>query len=408
MKFLHVIASMNPRIGGPCQGIRNLATWFIKNDNQIEVVCLDDPNSDFLSRDNFPVHALGQSWSQWSYHSRLLPWLHDNLSRFDVVILNGLWQYPGYALLKATRKPNMPPYFVFPHGMLDPWFQRNPQRRIKAIRNWFYWKYIEQRVVHNAAALLFTSAEEMRLARETFSPYQPKREVNVGYGIPEPPEYHSGMEAAFAEKCPALKGKPYFLFLSRIHPKKGVDLLINAYAAFCRSQTAVPPAKLVIAGPGLETYYGQQLQTLAAQICLPGSVYWPGMLSGDAKWGALYNCEAFILPSHQENYGIAVVEALSCGRPVLISNQVNIWREIEEDAAGFVVGDTLKGTRELFRRWANLSDQFKTIMGKAARASYENRFAVALPAGQLFAAVGGLAMHARGNSLPKDEVKISK
>jgi hypothetical protein len=75
------------------------------------------------------------------------------------------------------------------------------------------------------------------------------------------------------------------------------------------------------------------------------------MLSGAAKWGALYGCEAFVLPSHQENFGIAVVEALACGKPVLISDQVNIWREIVEDGAGLVEGDAEEGVEKLLRKF---------------------------------------------------------
>ena len=398
MKFLHVIASMNPHRGGPCQGIRSFATWFNELGHAFEVVCLDDPNSEFLSLEKFPIHALGQGRGAWSYHSKLLPWLNDNLPRFDAVILNGLWQYPGYALSKASQHPRMPPYFIFPHGMLDPWFQRAPERRMKAIRNWLYWKVIENRIVCDASALLFTCAEEMRLAQKTFRPYQPKREINVGFGIPQPPEYHIGMKAAFMEKCSGMNGGPFFLFLGRIHPKKGMDLLIEAFSAICHSPPATrrsSPPKLVIAGPGLETAFGKKMQELAAKICPPDSVFWPGMLAGDAKWGALYSAEAFALTSHQENFGIAVVEALACGLPVLISNQINIWREIEKDKAGLVGDDTHEGAEQLFRRWGSLLPEDKAVMKRAAKSSFENRFGIALAAKNLLTTMEELTMRSR-------------
>jgi glycosyltransferase involved in cell wall biosynthesis len=376
MKFLHLIASMNPHTGGPCQAIRCFANWFIEHGNTIEVVCLDDPNSDYLSQESLDIHALGKGRGSWSYHPALRPWLKENLPRFDAVILNGLWQYPGYALSKAAQCAKTPPYFVFPHGMLDPWFQRAPERRMKAIRNWFYWKLIEQHVVSNAGAVFFTCAEEMRLARETFRPYQPRREINVGFGVSQPPVYHQGMEEVFAQQCPGMKGRPFLLFLGRIHPKKGLELLIRAYAKIYHSTLNTQPPFLVIAGPGLETPYGQQMQRLAGDLCPPSSIHWPGMLTGDAKWGAFYNAEAFVLTSHQENFGIAVTEALACGKPVLISNRINIWREIEEDKAGLVCDDTPKGAEHLFRRWESLSPEDKAMMKKAARASYENRFGI--------------------------------
>jgi glycosyltransferase involved in cell wall biosynthesis len=359
----------------------------------VEVVCLDDPAADYLANERLTVHALGKGRWAWGYHPALRPWLEANLSRFEAVILNGLWIHAGHVLSQLSRRPNMPPYFMFAHGMLDPWFQRAPERRWKAIRNFFYWKLIEQHVIRRATAMFFTCAEELRLACETFRPYQPQRQVNVGYGVSQPPEFNADMVDAFAQACPGLNGRPYFIFLGRIHPKKGVDLLIRAYSevygkARAKGQRpelsgqSVLPA-LVIAGPGLETTYGQQMQRLAEELCPPATspqavpaIFWPGMLTGDAKWGALYRAEAFVLSSYQENFGIAVAEALACVTPVLISNQINIWREIEEDRAGLVADATLAGTKRLFQQWKSLPLDEKTAMTQAAKICYQKRFDV--------------------------------
>jgi glycosyltransferase involved in cell wall biosynthesis len=401
MKLLHVITTMDPHTGGPCQVIRNQAKWFVDQGHNFEVVCLNEAGSDFLSGHGFPIHALGAGRGPWRYHPELMPWLRVNLPRFDAAILNGLWQYAGYALSKAAQLAGAPPYLVYPHGMLDPWFQRDPARRLKAVRNWCYWKFNEQGVIRRAEAVLFTCAEEMRLARHTFQPYQPKREVNVGLGVPPPPDYHPGMAEAFAKKCPGLNGEPHWLFLGRIHPKKGVDLLIKAYSALYRSLGAIHRAtipKLVIAGPGLENGFGKQLQELAGEICPPGSVLWPGMLNGAAKWGAVYKSEVFILTSHQENFGLAVVEAIACGKPVLISNQVNIWREIMEDQAGLVAPDTLEGAAQLFRRWESMSSEARTTMSHAAKISYEKRFGIDAAAQHLTAVLHDLTERRRNHS----------
>jgi glycosyltransferase involved in cell wall biosynthesis len=387
MKILHVIGSMNPHTGGPCQTIRNFAPWFIEQGNTLEVVCLDNPNSDYLAGETFCIHALGQGRGSWNYHPALLPWLEKNLSRFDVVILNGLWQFQGYALWKAAKNSQSPPYYIFPHGMLDPWFQKMSVRPLKTLRNWIFWKTIQHRVVHQAAGLLFTSEEERRLARLPFRPYSPKQEAVVGLGLPEPPEYHAKMKAAFAEKCPNIGEKKYFLFLGRIHPKKGVDLLIKAYSALSRSTGNSSLPNLVIAGPGLETQFGQNMRKLASEICPSNSIFWPGMLTGDAKWGALYNCEAFVLPSHQENFGIAVVETLSCGRPVLISNQVNIWREIKGNDAALVQKNTVAGTTQLFLDWMNLSTTARSNMAAQAKPCFQGHFSIESTTRRLLAAL---------------------
>jgi len=397
MKLLHVISSMNPRRGGPCQGVRNLAPRVSGLGNTVEVVCLDDPQSEYLEGEMVSIHPLGQAIGRWCYQPALRPWLEANLHRFDAVILNGLWHYFGFTMSRLANRPGTPPYFVFPHGMLDPWFQRARDRRLKAIRNWFYWKIIEHKVISNAEAIFFTCAEEMRLAQGTFSPYQPKNQINVGYGISPPPQFTGGMMEVFRQKCPEVTDRAYLLFLGRVDSKKGVDLLIQAYALVYGANAKLKRKApcLVIAGPGLDTEYGQSMQALAASSCPPNSVFFPGMLSGDAKWGALYDSEAFVLPSHQENFGIAVAEALACGKPVLISDQINIWKEIREDKAGLIEKDTLEGTRLLLRGWEKLSPKEKITMSRDARSSFENRFGVAFSAQNLIANITELTTRSK-------------
>lgn len=344
--------------------------------------------------------------------------------------------------------------FVMPHGMLDPWFQRDKSRRVKAVRNWFYWWLVERGVVNSADALLFTCQQELELARTTFGGYRPKREINVGYGIAEPPAFEPKMREAFAARCPDLHGRPYLLFMSRVHPKKGVDLLVRAYARIAREHGArsrehgateraetgglrpevgaelqvsgftpqvsdVPD--LVIAGPGWESDYGREVRGLideanrtaraeagdlrpevsetadgvdaaATKSGNSAPIHAVAMLSGDAKWGALYGCEAFVLPSHQENFGIAVVEALACGKPVLISDQVNIWREIAEDGAGLVEEDTEEGVEKLLRKFlstqrdeggsASAQSDYGVTRG-GPRECYLKRFAIGPAAAKL-------------------------
>lgn len=215
----------------------------------------------------------------------------------------------------------------------------------------------------------------MLLARETFIPYHPAMEVNVGYGILPPPEYNPYMQQTFQLKCAGLQGKPYLLFLSRIHEKKGVDLLVKAYIQLVKENKSTNMPHLVIAGPGIESSFGKAVQeTVAKEAMVRDLIHFPGMLSGDAKWGAFYGCEAFVLPSHQENFGIAVVEALACGKAVLISDQINIWKEIIGQKAGLVANDTMSGVYILLEDWLNLSQDNRYFMESNSKKLYENKF----------------------------------
>jgi glycosyltransferase involved in cell wall biosynthesis len=389
MRVLHVIASMDPATGGPCQGLRNTIPNMKRFGSIHEVVCLDSPNSSYLGKDEFKIYAIGKGISSWRFNKDLIPWLEKNLLNYDKVVLNGLWSYTGYALKKALNKleflqtdevecTRIPDFYVMPHGMLDPYFQKASGRKFKAIRNWFYWKLIENKIVNSAKGILFTCEEELRLAREPFRPYKPKNEYNVGYGITSPPIFTQKLALAFAQKCPQVTNYPYFLFLSRIHEKKGLDILVKAYSKVLDSSPSghkLP--KLVIAGPGLNSTYGKYIKQISSSTeKLRNSIYFPGMLAGDSKWGAIYGCESFILPSHQENFGIAVAEALACGKPVLISNKVNIWYEIETGKGGIVTDDTLKGTIELIEYWQKLTDKRKQKMAYNAKILFDKNFSI--------------------------------
>ena len=117
-------------------------------------------------------------------------------------------------------------------------------------------------------------------------------------------------------------------------------------------------------------------------------ITWTGLLQGDLKWGAIAAADAFILPSHQENFGIAVAEALATGTPVLISNKVNIWREILEDEAGFVEDDTREGTGRLIKRWLSSETGSWETMGRNAQSCFRNRFEIHKAAESLIEVIG--------------------
>ncbi len=160
--------------------------------------------------------------------------------------------------------------------------------------------------------------------------------------------------------------------MGRIHPKKGCDLLIEAFAKMLRTY---PEWQLIMAGPD-QLAWRAKLHQRAEELGIAKQLTWTGMLGGSMKWGALRAAEIFVLPSHQENFGIAVAESLAVGVPALISDKVNIWREILDDWAGIVAQDTYDGTCKLLQSYLELSEGKKRAMRKRARTCFSERFEI--------------------------------
>jgi glycosyltransferase involved in cell wall biosynthesis len=365
MKILHCIHSLDPAVGGPFEALKQMSLVLAERGHTLEVACLDAPDSSSVLQFPVTVHAFGPGWRSYGYSPRLVPWIRQDHERFDAVVVHGIWQYHSFATWRALHQTTTP-YFVFAHGMLDPWFKR--AYPLKHFKKLLYWRWGEYRVLRDAAAVLFTSEEERRLARESFVPYH-CRETVVNLGITGPEIRPDAAREGFYEAFPQLRHRNFLLFLGRIHLKKGVEELIRAFAA-AKGISEL----LVIAGPCADKDYLKRLEHLTNEFGLADRVIFTGMLSGGRKWGALVTADAFILPSHQENFGIAVVEALSCGTPVLISTRVNIWREIVAAGGGFAENDDLLGTKRLLERWfATLPEDRKT-MATRARDTFAERF----------------------------------
>lgn len=368
MRILHVISSVNPAYGGPIEGIRQLHVAMLNLGHVTEVACLDAPEAPWLEQAVFPVYPLGPGKTSYTYGSRLVPWLRERAKDYNYIIVNGIWQYSAFGAWRALHGTQTP-YLVYTHGMLDPYFkQRYPLKHLKKM---LFWPWAEYRLLRDALAVCFTSEEEKRLARQSFRPYR-CNELVVNYGTAIPTGDPEAQRSAFLSAFPMLAGRRMLLFLSRIHPKKGCDLLIRAFAEIAKTD---PDLLLVIAGPDQEGWQAT-LQAEADRLGVGSRVVWTGMLSGDLKWGAFRSAEAFVLPSHQENFGIAVVEALACGLPVLISNKVNIWREIESDGVGLVEPDDQEGADRLLKRWQELSQEERREMSQRAVCSFERRFEI--------------------------------
>jgi len=372
MKLLWIIGSLNPTTGGPVAALLQLTVALRELGHTCEVATLDGEHASGV--DDFPgiVHVLGPSKGKYLYNPRLISWLCDNAPHFDGVFVNGIWLFAGLATWMAYKKAKFP-YFVFVHGALNPWFKL--QYPLKHLKKWLYWPWAEYRILRDAKAVLFTSEVERESASRSFWLYKSK-EVVVSYGTALPAGNHNIQRQLFLDTYPQLGAKRFALFLGRIHPVKGCDLLIDAFAKIAAQD---PDFRLVLAGPD-QGGWQFALRQRAFQLGIEERIIWTGMLSGDIKWGAFYAADVFMLPSHSENFGIVVAEALACGLPVLITDKVNIWSEIKNDGAGLVEADTPEGIVGLLEQWLRLSEVERAEMRTRAMNCFLRRYEISLVA----------------------------
>ena len=379
MKLLYTIHSVDAAAGGPIESLKQITPVMAALGHSTDVVSLDAPNAPCTQGLPFQVHAVGPGKGNYGYSPHLVPWLRQHSSEYDAVIVRGIWQYQSLATWRALHHSNTP-YVVFPHGMLDPWFKYTFP--LKHAKKWMYWPWAEYRVLRDAKAVLFTSEEERVLARKSFWLYR-CNEIVINYGTSEPADETATQKESFFARYPDLRDKRLALFLGRIHPKKACDVLIEAFAAVLGKN---PEWHLVISGPD-QVGWQQKLMALARERKIADSITWTGLIKGDVKYGALKAAEVFVLPSHQENFGIVVAEALACGTPVLTSKKVNIWREVEQDKAGIVASDDFEGTCYLLRTWLALQNEEKQRMKERAVQCFRNRFEIKKSAESIVAAI---------------------
>ena len=351
------------------EGIRQITPYLAQLGVQTTVACLDPSESPWLHGQSFSSVGYGPVLSGYGYIKGLPKKIFELANQHDIVIIHGIWQYHSIAAWRALRNTQIP-YFVYPHGMLDPWFKRTYP--LKHLKKSVYWPWADYRVLRDANAVLFTSEQERLLARQSFRLYQ-ANECVIGYGASSAPSIGNVNSDLLFQRFPQLRGKRIFLFLGRIHPKKGIDLLIHSFSELAHIDSRL---HLVVVGPD-QLGWQRSLQQLASTLSVGDRITWTGMLSGDLKWSAYRAAELFCLPSHQENFGIAVAEALACGLPVMVAYPVNISTEVETAGAGLVHHDNQRSTTEALRRWLSMTQKCQALMGHRAHQLFDSQFNLA-------------------------------
>ena len=347
IRILHVIASLAVRTGGPAKAAIDMARAVARLGHEVAIYTTDRELSAEERRELNVAHDQGgievRYFRQHAPHAfatsfPLARALGERIARVDLVHLHSLYLFHDWATARACRRHGVP-YLLRPHGTLDPYHWSRHRWRKRLIEAAF-----QNRATRQAAALHFTSDEEMRAA-------QPYAEGAPGVVVP------NGLDLAeYADLPPPgeLRGRyreigarRIVLFLGRLNFKKGLDLLVPAFGLALAEH---PDLHLVIAGPddGME---GPARQLVAASGLGP-HVTFTGILTGRAKLAAFRDAYLFALPSYAENFGIAVVEAMACGLPVAISDQVAIWRDIEQAGAGSVGRTNAASVADQLRRLA--------------------------------------------------------
>jgi len=333
MRILHVIPSLAARDGGPAKVAVEMCREIVRRGAEAEIYTtnvdgrgvLDVPPGKPVTLGGVRVTYFPVDLSNYYKISRpLAAALKVAIPRYDVVHIHSLYQFPSTVAAYYCRRYGVP-YIVRPHGTLDPFLFRRHRAR-----KWLYEVAFERRTLRHAAAVQFTSEEESILAATHGLRLRPAV-APLGIDLDDSPR--SFVRGALGERWPETIGKRVLLYLGRLNFKKGLNLLAQAFGQIACEWSDV---HLLIAGPDSDGYAAKVQLWLREQGVLDRTTF-TGMVEGEAKAAVLAESMMFVLPSYTENFGIAVVEAMAAGLPVIISNRVNIWREIAAVRAGLVV-----------------------------------------------------------------------
>ncbi len=276
----------------------------------------------------------------------------------SIVHSHGLWMYPGAVARKCAHRAGCP-LVISPHGMLEPW-ALNHSRLKKRLAAWWF----EDKNLRQAACLHALCAAEA----DNFRSYGLKNPIVIipnGVDVPESGDRRSEIGNLpevvdmMVEKFPGIKGRHCILFLSRIHPKKGLSNLLQAWRHVARDYR---DWCLLIAGAG-QPAYEQELKRLVKDHDLENSVIFPGPLYGEDKRQVLAMAEVFVLPSFSEGFSVAVLEAAAAGVPVLLTRECN-FPELAESGAAIEMSPQATAMADGLRQMLGLSAEQRQIMGR--------------------------------------------
>ncbi|MDP1832901.1 MAG: glycosyltransferase [Geothrix sp.] len=366
-RSLHIVSSLRLSAGGPTQSVTRLCESLNALGAPAEIATVADPEEAPIHPPHVPVHAFPlHAPLRLRRSPELAAFLRQEAHRFDLIHVHGLWEWPGRYARRAALSAGKP-LVLSPRGMLEPWsLRQNAWVKRLALALW------ERRNLEGAALLHATADTEAEQFR-AMGLHTPIAVVPNGLDFPDPRR----VEGA---------NPPIALFLSRFHPKKGADLLLRAWATLAPSDW-----QLVLAGPdpdGLQA----QLEVLARNLGLGGRVAFLGAHYDDAKWDLFRRSSLFVLPSHSENFGNVVAEALSQGLPV-IATQGTPWKDLEPRGCGWWVPPTAEGLATALKAALALPQTALADMGRKGQAWARSAFSAEAAAREMLRHYEDLSAH---------------
>ena len=331
MRVLHIVPSISPVYGGPSQMVAGLSAAQVAAGAQVTILTtdangdagqppLDVPLEVPVIHDGVEIRYFRCApFRRYKFSLKLLAWLHGQRDRYDIAHIHALFSPISTAAATVCRWRGLP-YVLRPLGTLDPLDLRK-----KRVAKQLYGRLLERPNLAGAAAVHFTSDREAEIS-ERFGAKTRDLVIPLGVSLPE--------RGTVDEPLPETAGGgPAILFLSRLDPKKGIDLLLPALATLAQEGV---PFRLWLAGGNPQDRGYEQDCIDRTRAVLGDRAAIVGFVQGARKRQLLESADVFVLPSYYENFGIAVAEAMAVGTAVVVADGVHIWPVVERADAGWV------------------------------------------------------------------------
>ncbi len=352
MKTLHIIPNISRKMGGSAYAVNNILMLEKTAGIEGTVLCIIAEEPDSRLTEYATVEVLAPSFpARFSRSKNAIKWLHKNAVNYDIVIIHTIWAALPIEAAHVLRKLKVP-FVIWPHGGLDP-FDLQKKKNFKKILGPIFVKPM----LEKCEAIICTAEKEA----EVLEVYGSKSKKMI-LPLPVLKSQASGNRERFRDRFSIGSEDFVLIFLSLLYYKKGLNLLIPAVKELSKMYSNL---KVVIAGSELNGY-GKIVNKLIEEHQLENKVIVTGFLSGQDKYDAFAGSDCFVLPSMNENFGIAIVEALNAGLPVLISKNVYIWKEIIQNGGGWVCEYSIESVTESIKGVLDNNDEYSEKKKNAA------------------------------------------